>query len=160
MRFHLSACRMILAPGPAIRRGDCRVQQFQLVFRLRHRRCRPSVPAQMKANWEAFFSGTTSAAKKISLLQNGQKFAAVIEAQAGSGLAKSASAKVTAVSVTSPTEATVTYDILLAGKPALTNQTGQAVYQDGTWKVGDASFCALLALENGGKAPSVCSSAG
>jgi hypothetical protein len=119
-----------------------------------------SAAAQIKANWEAFFSGTTSAAKKISLLQNGQKFAAVIEAQAGSGLAKSASAKVTAVSVTSPTEATVTYDILLAGKPELTNQTGQAVYQDGTWKVGDASFCALLALENGGKAPSVCSSAG
>lgn len=119
-----------------------------------------SAAAPIKANWEAFFSGTTSAAKKISLLQNGQKFAAVIEAQARSGLAKSASAKVTAVSVTSPTKATVTYDILLAGKPALTNQTGQAVYQDGTWKVGDASFCALLALENGGKAPSVCGSAG
>jgi hypothetical protein len=82
-----------------------------------------SAAAQIKANWEAFFSGTTSAAKKISLLQNGQKFAAVIEAQAGSGLAKSASAKVTAVSVTSPAKATVTYDILLAGKPALTNQT-------------------------------------
>jgi len=119
-----------------------------------------SAAAQIKANWEAFFSGTTSAAKKISLLQNGQKFAGVIEVQARSGLAKSASAKVTAVSVTSPAKATVTYDILLAGKPALTNQTGQAVHQDGTWKVGDASFCALLALENGGKAPSVCSSAG
>jgi hypothetical protein len=62
---------VILAPGPAIRRADCRVQQFQLVFRLRHRRCRPSVPAQIKANWEAFFSGATSAAKKIVLLQNG-----------------------------------------------------------------------------------------
>ena len=119
-----------------------------------------SAAAQIKANWEAFFSGTTSAAKKISLLQNGQKFAAVIQAQAQSGLAKSASAKVTAVSVTSPAKATVTYDILLAGKPALTNQTGQAAYQDGTWKVGDVSFCALLALENGGKAPSVCSPAG
>jgi hypothetical protein len=85
-----------------------------------------SAAAQIKANWEAFFSGTTSAAKKISLLQNGQKFAAVIEAQARSGLAKSASAKVTAVSVTSPTKATVTYDILLAGKPALTNQNASA----------------------------------
>ena len=61
---------MILAPGPAIRRGDCRVQQFQLVFRLR-RRCRPSVPAQIEANWEALFSGGTAAAKKIVLLQNG-----------------------------------------------------------------------------------------
>ena len=52
-----------------------------------------SAAAQIKANWEAFFSGTTSAAKKISLLQNGPKFAAVIEAQARSGPAKSASAK-------------------------------------------------------------------
>ena len=42
---------------------------------------------------------------------------------------------------------------LLGTTPALTNQSGPAVYQDGTWKVGDASFCALLALENGGKGP-------
>ena len=35
-----------------------------------------SAAAQIKANWEASFSGTTSAAKKISLLQNGQEFAA------------------------------------------------------------------------------------
>jgi hypothetical protein len=34
------------------------------------------------------------------------------------------------------------------------------VYQDGTWKVGAGSFCQLLALENGGKAPPGCSSAG
>ena len=37
-----------------------------------------------------------------------------------------------------------------------------AVYQDGTWKVGLASFCGLLALENGGKTsglPAACKSA-
>ena len=96
---------------------------------------------------------------KISLLQNGQEFASIINAQAESALARSASAMVTAVKVTSPTQATVTYDILIGGKPALSNQTGTAVYQDGTWKVGDGSFCQLLALENGGKAPPVCSSA-
>jgi hypothetical protein len=50
--------------------------------------------------------------------------------------------------------------LALGGKPALSNQIGTAVYQDGTWKVGDGSFCQLLALENGGKAPPVCSSAG
>jgi hypothetical protein len=71
-----------------------------------------------------------------------------------------ASAKVTAVHLTSPTQATVTYDIFLGGKPALSNQTGTAVYQDGIWKVGDVSFCQLLKLENGGTAPSVCSSIG
>jgi hypothetical protein len=116
--------------------------------------------AQIKEDWEAFFSGTTPAAKKIALLQNGQKYAAIIQAQAASGLAQSASAQVTAVHVISSTQATVIYDIVLGGKPALSNQTGTAVYQDGVWKVGDASFCQLLALENNGKAPSVCSSAG
>jgi hypothetical protein len=118
-----------------------------------------SATAQIKANWEAFFSGTTPAAQKISLLQNGQEFASIINAQADSVLARSASAMVTAVKMTSPTQATVTYDIFIGGKPALSNQTGTSVYQDGTWKVGDGSFCQLLALENGGKAPPACSSA-
>jgi hypothetical protein len=112
--------------------------------------------AQITTNWEAFFNGQTSAAKKISLLQNGQKFAAVINAQAGSGLAGSAGAKVTAVVVNSATSATVTYDITLSGATALGNQTGTAVYEGGTWKVGDVSFCQLLKLENAGTAPSVC----
>jgi len=113
--------------------------------------------AQITSNWEAFFNGQTSAAKKIALLENGQKFASVINAQAGSGIATSAGAKVTAVVVNSPTKATVSYDITLSGTTALANQTGTAVYQNGTWKVGDVSFCQLLKLENAGTAPSVCS---
>ena len=113
--------------------------------------------AQITTNWEAFFSGKTSAAKKISLLENGQKFASVINAQAGSGLAASAGAKVKAVAVSSPAQAAVKYDITLNGTTALANQTGTAVYENGMWKVGDVSFCQLLRLENGGTAPSVCS---
>ena len=113
--------------------------------------------AQITTNWEAFFDGKTSAAKKISLLQNGQKFASVINAQAGSGIATSAGAKVTTVVVNSPAKATVKYNITLGGTTALANQTGTAVYQDGMWKVGDVSFCQLLKLENAGTAPSVCS---
>ena len=116
--------------------------------------------AQITASWEAFFDGKTSAAKKITLLQNGQKFASVINAQAGSSIATGAGAKVTAVVVNSATSATVSYGITLNGASALPNQTGTAVYQDGIWKVGDVSFCELLKLENGGTAPSVCSSAG
>jgi hypothetical protein len=116
---------------------------------------------QITTNWESFFDGKTAAAKKISLLQNGQAFASVINAQAGSALAKSAAAKVQSVSVNSTgTQATVKYNVLLGGQTALPNQSGTAIYQDGTWKVADSSFCALLALEGGGKAPQVCSSAG
>jgi hypothetical protein len=60
------------------------------------------------------------------------------------------------VTIESPTQAKVTYSILVGGTPELKNQPGIAVNQAGTWKVGDQSFCALLTLENSGKAPAVC----
>jgi hypothetical protein len=110
-------------------------------------------------NWEAFFSAKTPTSQRVSLLEDGSEFQSIIQAQAGGGLASQASAKVTNVTVTSPTQATVKYDILLNGTPALKNQTGTAVYQDGTWKVGVTSFCGLLTLENSGKTsglPAAC----
>ena len=115
--------------------------------------------AAITTNWEAFFSAKTPVPQRVSLLQDGAQFQSVIQAQAGGGLASQASAKVTKVTVTSPTQATVKYDILLNGTPALTNQTGTAVLDNGTWKVGVTSFCGLLALENGGKTtglPAAC----
>ncbi len=115
------------------------------------------------ANWTAFFNPKTAVAQRVSLLQDGQQFAAVISAQAAAGgLAGEATAKVTKVKVISPQQAAVTYSILLDGQPALSNQPGTAVYQDGTWKVGLASFCGLLSLENSGntsKLPAACKSA-
>lgn len=116
--------------------------------------------ATIKTNWQTFFSGQTDAAKKISLLQNGQTFAPYINSQASSSLSKSAAAQVSNVTGITSSSATVHYSILLGGTPALSGQTGTAVLQNGTWKVGDVSFCKLLTLENAGKAPSVCTSAG
>jgi hypothetical protein len=118
-----------------------------------------AAPAAITQNWTTFFDAKTPVATRISLLQDGQQFASVIRAQSGSGLAASATAKVTGVTTESPTQAKVTYSILIAGAPALTGQSGVAVLQDGIWKVGDSSFCGLLALENGGKAaglPAAC----
>jgi hypothetical protein len=118
--------------------------------------------SEIAANWTAFFNAKTPVAKRVSLLQDGQAFASVIKSQAGGGLAAAATAKVTKVSVTSPSQATVTYSILVGGQPALAGKTGVAVKQDGVWKVGVASFCGLLALENGGKTaglPSACAAA-
>ena len=70
-------------------------------------------------------------------------------------------AKVTAVTVKSATSATVTYSITTAsGSTLLPNQHGTAVYEDGIWKVGDASLCGLFKLIPGGTLPSACSSAG
>jgi hypothetical protein len=107
----------------------------------------------------AFFNPKTPVAKRVSLLQNGQTFASIIRAQASSALASSATSSVTAVTVESATQAKVTYSILVGGTAALKNQPGVAVKQGGVWKVGDQSFCALLTLENNGKAPTACAGA-
>lgn len=118
--------------------------------------------AAITKNWEAFFNAKTSTAKRVTLLQDGPQFESVIKSQAGSGLAALATAKVTHVTVNSATQATVNYEILVSGTPELKNQTGTAVLQDGTWKVGVASFCGLLTLENSGKTsglPAACKSA-
>jgi hypothetical protein len=119
-----------------------------------------SAAATITANWEKFFNAKTPVAQRVALLQNGPVFASVIRAQAGSGLAATATAKVSKVTVTSSKQATVRYSILISGATALANQNGVAVFQNGTWKVGLASFCGLLTLENSGKTPSVCKSAG
>lgn len=110
---------------------------------------------QIMDNWTAFFDPKTPVGKRIALLENGQTFAPVIKSQAGSALASQASASVSKVAVTTPNQATVGYSILLGGKPVLANQSGTAVYQDGTWKVGASSFCDLLTVESGGSATSV-----
>jgi hypothetical protein len=114
-------------------------------------------------NWEAFFNAKTPDNQRIALLQDGSQFASIIHSQSGSGLAALATAKVTHVTVNSPTMATVSYEILISGTPELKNQTGVAVFQNGTWKVGVASFCGLLTIENAGKTsglPAACTSAG
>lgn len=113
---------------------------------------------QVAANWTAFFSAKTSVAKRVELLQDGSQFQAIIQAQEGSSIAQQASATVTKVTMDSPvnpTLARVSYSILLAGTPALPGQTGTAVLQGGTWKVGVDSFCNLLSLENGGSKASL-----
>jgi hypothetical protein len=115
--------------------------------------------AQIKADWQEFFRAKTPVATRISLLQNGSAFASILKSQASSPLAASASSTVSAVTVESPAQARVTYSIMLHGTPALKNEPGVAVHQNGTWKVGDQSFCALLILESSGKAPAACASA-
>jgi hypothetical protein len=120
-----------------------------------------SAVSQITANWEAFFSPSSSVSKRISLLQDGSQVQAAVQSLLGSSFASAASAKVTKVTLNSATQATVIYTILLSGTPELKNQKGTAVYENGTWKVGVSSFCNLAALANGGKTtglPSVCQS--
>lgn len=114
------------------------------------------------ANWTEFFNPKAPPAKRLALLQNASSLTSAMAGMAKNPQAATSSAKVDAVTVTSPSTATVTYDILVSGTPALTKQPGEAVKQGGTWKVSDKSFCALLALQSGGKTsglPSACKSA-
>lgn len=115
--------------------------------------------AAIKANWATFFNAKTPVSRRLALLQNGQAVAAVIKTQSGSTLAAAATSKVSQVTLTGTSQASVTYSILISGQPALSGQHGVAVYQDGVWKVGLASFCDLLKLQNAGSStglPAAC----
>jgi hypothetical protein len=117
--------------------------------------------AQIKANWEKFFDAHTTVADKVKLLQNGAALEAAIKTFANFPLASGIGAKVTNVTVTSPTKAAVTYNLTSSdGSALLSNQKGVAVYQDGTWKVGDQSLCGLFKLIPGATVPAACNSAG
>ena len=120
----------------------------------------PSAVAAITATWEKFFNSSTSTAERVALLQNGSTFSGAIKDFASLPLASGIGAKVTNVTLKSTTSATVTYNITSSGTSLLSGQKGAAVYQGGTWKVGDASLCALFKLIPGGTVPSACSSVG
>ena len=114
--------------------------------------------AQITTNWEKFFAASTPVSQKLTLLQNGNLFSGSISGL--TSLVSGLGAKVTNVTLDSATKATVTYNLTAGGTNLLSNQTGTAVYQNGVWKVGDASLCGLLKLVPGGSEPAACSSAG
>jgi hypothetical protein len=116
--------------------------------------------AQITTNWEKFFNASTPLSQRVALLQNGSSFSSAIDSFSKLPLAGGIGAKVTGVTVNSATSATVTYSLVSGSTTLLGGQTGTAVYQDGTWKVGDASLCNLFKLIPGGSLPAACSSAG
>lgn len=108
---------------------------------------------EVTQNWEAFFNKATPLAQKAQYLQNGSQMSATIQQFASNPLVGQVSARVDSVKFTSPTQATVTYDIIgPTGAPLLPNTTGQATKVNGTWVVSDSSLCSLLSL-TGGKIP-------
>jgi hypothetical protein len=113
--------------------------------------------AAITTTWETFFNIKTSAAKRVALLQDGSQFASIIKAQQNSPLAAGLTAKVKSISDITSSQANVKYDLVVGGSKV--PMTGVAVYEDGTWKVGAATFCGLLTLEGLKKMPAACSSA-
>ena len=124
----------------------------------------PAAVAAITANWKTVFNGKAPIPQRLALVQDGPQVAAFVEAQAKTSFGQAAAgstATVKSVTLTSPSQATVHYDVLLLGTPLLKNQVGTAVYEDGTWKVAIASFCGLAYLEypkGSPKLPAACRS--
>ena len=109
--------------------------------------------AQIKSAYQKFFSGQTSVPDRVALLQNGPKFKALVAGFAANPLAKNVHVTVSSVALQGQDKAKVVYTVKLGGT-GLPKQTGTAVLENGTWKVGDASLCKLVSLQ--GSTPSVC----
>jgi hypothetical protein len=124
----------------------------------------PAAVAAITANWKTVFNGKAPIPRRLALVQNGEQVAAFVEAQAKTSFGQAATgstATVSAVAITSPSQATVHYQVLLLGTPLLKNQVGTAIYLNGIWKVAIASFCGLAYLEypkGSAKLPAVCRS--
>ena len=124
----------------------------------------PAAVAAIRANWKTVFDGQVSIPLRLALVQDGPQVATFVEAQAKTTFAAAAAgstAVVTSVTFTSPSQARVDYEVLLLGTPLLKKQVGTAVYLDGVWKVGIASFCDLAYLEypkTSHKLPAICRS--
>jgi hypothetical protein len=124
----------------------------------------PAAVAAITANWQTVFNGKASIPSRLALVQDGPQVAAFVYAQAKTSFGAAAAgstAKITSVTITSPSQATVHWALLLLGTPLLKNQVGTAVYLNGVWKVAIASFCGLAYLEyprGSPKLPAVCRS--
>ena len=124
----------------------------------------PAAVAAITANWKTVFNGKASIPSRLALVQDGQQVAAFVEAQATTSFGHAATgstATISSVTITSPTQATVHYQVLLLGTPLLKNQVGIAVYENGIWKVAIASFCGLAYLQfpkGSSKLPAICRS--
>lgn len=113
--------------------------------------------AAIKNAYAKFFAPNTPENVSLGLLQDGPAFKATIEAQAKGSMAQKSSAKVSKVTLQSANVASVLFTISVNGQPALPNQPGLAIRENGTWKVAGKTFCTLLTLQ--GTAPSACQTA-
>ncbi|WP_371501157.1 hypothetical protein OG871_30210 [Kitasatospora sp. NBC_00374] len=101
---------------------------------------------QVTATWEKFFDPATALADKATLLQNGEQLVPVLQGFAADPRVGQVKATVSKVEFTSPTTATVTYSLSLDGAVVQPDATGQAVLENGTWKVSTSTLCGLVSL--------------
>ncbi|MFJ9455750.1 hypothetical protein ACIRST_11795 [Kitasatospora sp. NPDC101447] len=100
-------------------------------------------------NWEKFFDPATPIADKAALLQGGDALLPVLQGFSQDPRVGQVQAKVTDVSFVDASTATVTYSLSLQGTVVEPSASGQAVLENGTWKVSRSTLCGLLTQAGG-----------
>ncbi|RKT11532.1 hypothetical protein BX285_5484 [Streptomyces sp. 1114.5] len=113
----------------------------------------PADPAAAKAeittNWEKFFDPNTPIPDKAKLLQGGDTLLPVLQGFSQDPRVGQVQAKVSDVAFTDASDAAVTYSLSLQGTVVEPSASGQAVLENGTWKVSRSTLCGLLTQAGG-----------
>lgn len=114
--------------------------------------------AEITTNWEKFLKSGTPKATAVKLLENGDQLGVALKkaAEEDEATGGERSAEVTLIEFVNPTTANVNYNLHAAGQDL--QSAGQAVLQDGVWKVSAATFCTLVVLGNGSRPVKGCPS--
>ncbi|MFF3327206.1 hypothetical protein [Streptomyces sp. NPDC002889] len=123
----------------------------------------PSVPSgpadpaaaeqEIRTNWSTFFDPGSSADQRVRVLENGESLRPALESFGKDSNAAQATAEVKTVQFISPTEANVTFDVLVNGTPVLPGTKGSAVLQEDIWKVSRKTLCTLVRLSGSAELP-------
>lgn len=105
--------------------------------------------AEITANWEKFFDPATPIADKAKLLQGGDALLPVLQGFSQDPRVGQVQAKVNGVAFTDAADATVTYALSLQSTVVEPSASGQAVLDNGTWKVSRSTLCGLLTQAGG-----------
>ncbi len=109
-------------------------------------------PAEAKAEitkvWQDFFNPAIPVEQKKDLVENYDQLLPILKTQTTNPQAAQIKAAVKDVTLQGDNNATVTYDIVSTqtNEPLLPNASGQAIKQDGKWKVSQQTFCSLIKL--------------
>ncbi len=109
--------------------------------------------SEIKADWNAFFSPKTTISRKDALLQDGKKFAPVVQLFESNPAARSVKLLIKSVTLQGPNRAKVVYVVKVPGF-TLPQEIGYSVKQHGRWEIEDQTLCNLI--EVGGTAPAQC----
>jgi hypothetical protein len=97
-----------------------------------------------------YFDSSIDASTKTDLVQNGAKMNGLVAALGQAAKTSKSSITINSVTFTSPTHASISFNILLGGTPALPNAQGQALLDPttGKWQVADVTLCTLAGLDS------------